>query len=287
MGEDRFLSSPVHHNSRVHGIVRQLNSIEICRSLLLITSTTIFMKKIILLIYGLIAYLLFLASFLYFIGFMEDTVVPKTIDSGTTGSTEKALLIDVSVLMVFALQHSIMARPGFKKWWTRIIPAAIERSTYVLLSSLALLLIAWQWVPLTAVVWKSENDTISLIVYIVAALGWLMVPLSTLMINHFELFGLKQVYDNLVRRRSAETPFTINIFYGFVRHPLMLGFLIALWATPVMTAGHLLLSAITTLYIIVAVKFLEEKDLQKLYGDQYLEYKRRVPMFIPFTKLRK
>jgi methanethiol S-methyltransferase len=245
------------------------------------------MKKIILLIYGLIAYLLFLASFLYFIGFMEDTVVPKTIDSGAPASTGTALLIDVLVLMVFALQHSIMARPGFKKWWTRIIPAAIERSTYVLLSSLALLLITWQWVPLTAIVWKSENDTLSLIVYIAAALGWLIVPLSTLMINHFELFGLKQVYDNLVSRRSAETPFTINIFYGLVRHPLMLGFLIALWATPVMTAGHLLLSVITTLYIIIAVKFLEEKDLQRIYGDQYLAYKRRVPMFIPFTKMKK
>ena len=245
------------------------------------------MKKIILLMYGLIAYLLFLASFLYFIGFMEDTVVPKTIDSGTTGSTGTALLIDVSVLLVFALQHSIMARPGFKKWWTRIIPAAIERSTYVLLSSLALLLIAWQWVPLTGIIWKSDNDTISLIIYTVAALGWLMVPLSTLMINHFELFGLKQVYDNLVKRRSTETPFTINIFYGMVRHPLMLGFLIALWATPVMTTGHLLLSFITTLYIIIAVKFLEEKDLQRMYGEQYLDYKRSVPMFIPFTKIKR
>ena len=244
------------------------------------------MKKIILLIYGLIAYLLFFASFLYFIGFMENTVVPKTIDSGSPQSTGRALLIDVFVLMVFALQHSIMARPAFKQWWTRIIPVAIERSTYVLLSSLALLFITWQWIPLTAMIWKSENRTVSVIVYVIAAVGWLIVPLSSLMINHFELFGLKQVYNNLTNRRSAETPFTINIFYGFVRHPLMLGFLIAFWATPVMTAGHLLISLIITVYIVIAVKFLEEKDLLKIHGDQYLQYKRRVPMFIPFTKLK-
>jgi methanethiol S-methyltransferase len=245
------------------------------------------MKKTFLLIYGVIAYLIFLASFLYFIGFMENIVVPKTIDSGTPGPTGSAIIIDVLLIMVFALQHSIMARPAFKKWWTRIIPPAIERSTYVLLSSLALLLIFWQWVPMTAIIWKSENSIVSLVEYMVAILGWLIVLLSTLMINHLELFGLTQVYNNLVNRRSAEAPFTTNIFYGFVRHPLMLGFLIALWATPLMTAGHLLLSVINTLYIVIAVKFLEEKDLQKIHGEQYLAYKRSVPMFIPFTKIKK
>ena len=245
------------------------------------------MKKTVMLVYGLLAYLLFLGSFIYFIGFLEDLVVPKTINTGTTGSTGKAMLVDFLLLTVFALQHSIMARPGFKQWWIRIIPPAIERSTYVLLSSLALVLICWQWMPMTAIIWKTTGVALSGTVYGISLLGWLLVLLSTLMISHFELFGLKQVYDNLVNRRSGEAPFTTNIFYGIVRHPLMLGFLIAFWATPVMTLGHLFYAVVSTFYIVIAVKYLEEKDLQRIHGEVYRQYKTRVPMFIPFAKLKK
>jgi len=242
------------------------------------------MKRKMLFIYGLASYFIFLASFLYFIAFIEGVVVPKTIDTGPQGSNLKAILIDLAVLSVFALQHSVMARPAFKKWWTSIISPAAERSTYVLLSSIAVILICWQWQPLSSIIWNCTSPVATGIVYGISISGWLIVLLSTLMINHFELFGLKQVYDNLVSRRSAELPFTINIFYGIVRHPLMLGFMIAFWATPVMTAGHLLFAVVNTLYIFIAVKFLEEKDLEKMHGEQYRQYKNRVPMFFPIPK---
>jgi methanethiol S-methyltransferase len=245
------------------------------------------MKKKLMFIYGLISYVIFLATFTYYIAFIEGVIVPKTIDTGVQSSTVKAILIDIIVLSVFALQHSIMARPAFKKWWTGIIHPAIERSTYVLLSSLAVILICWQWRPLNTVLWNFTGVTVSGILYGISVLGWIMVLLSTLMISHFELFGLKQVYDNLVSRRSTEVPFTVNIFYGFVRHPLMLGFMIAFWAAPVMTAGHLLFAVVNTVYIFMAVKFLEEKDLEKIHGEQYSQYKNRVPMFLPFTKTKR
>ena len=245
------------------------------------------MKKALIFLYGVIAYLLFLGSFIYLVGFLDDLLVPKSINSGETASSVTALLVDTLLLSVFALQHSIMARPAFKAWWTSIVHPAIERSTYVLLSSLALVLIYWQWLPLTAIVWKVENSTLSIIIYAISGLGWLIVLLSTLMISHFELFGLKQVYYNLVNRHPAETPFTVNIFYGIVRHPLMLGFIIAFWATPTMTTGRLLYCVVNTVYILVAVKFLEEKDLQKIHGERYTQYKKQVPMIIPFTKSRR
>ena len=245
------------------------------------------MKKVLIFLYGVIAYLLFLGSFIYLVGFLDDLLVPKSINSGETASSVTALLVDTLLLSVFALQHSIMARPAFKAWWISIVHPAIERSTYVLLSSFALVLMYWQWLPLTTIVWKSQTDTLSAIVYAISGLGWLIVLLSTLMISHFELFGLKQVYYNLVNRHPAETPFTVNIFYGIVRHPLMLGFIIAFWATPTMTTGRLLYCVINTVYILVAVKFLEEKDLQKIHGERYTQYKKQVPMIIPFTKGRR
>jgi len=245
------------------------------------------MKKALIFLYGVIAYLLFLGSFIYLVGFLDDLLVPKSINSGETASSVTALLVDTLLLSVFALQHSIMARPAFKAWWISIVHPAIERSTYVLLSSFALVLMYWQWLPLTTIVWKSQTDTLSAIVYAISGLGWLIVLLSTLMISHFELFGLKQVYYNLVNRHPAETPFTVNIFYGIVRHPLMLGFIIAFWATPTMTTGRLLYCVVNTVYILVAVKFLEEKDLQKIHGERYTQYKKQVPMIIPFTKGRR
>lgn len=245
------------------------------------------MKKVLILLYGIAAYLLFLGSFLYLVGFLDDLIVPKSIDNGAAASTGTALLVDTLLLTLFALQHSVMARPAFKTWWTGIINPALERSTYVLLSSLVLVFIYWQWLPLTDIIWKADSNTVSVTVYAISGLGWLIVLLSTLMISHFELFGLKQVYYNLVDRRPTEAPFTVNIFYGIVRHPLMLGFIVAFWATPVMTAGRLLYCVVSTLYILIAVKFLEEKDLEKALGNRYTQYKKQVPMLIPFTKGRR
>ena len=242
------------------------------------------MKKISILIYGVVAYLIFLVAFLYAIGFVGNIFVPKTIDSGAETPILKAFLINAVLLSIFALQHSIMARPAFKKWVTSIIGTAIERSTYILLSSLALCLVYWQWQPVTAIVWKAENKIISSVITGLFLIGWLIVLLSTFMINHFELFGLKQIFDNLKNKQTPNPKFQTNYFYKIVRHPIMLGFIIAFWATPAMTVGHLLFSVITTIYILIAIKYLEEKDLRKHIGEQYEVYQKEVPMIIPFTK---
>jgi protein-S-isoprenylcysteine O-methyltransferase Ste14 len=239
------------------------------------------MKKTISFLYGVIAYAVFLVAFLYAIGFVGNFIVPKSIDSGTDPGFTRALIIDALLLSVFALQHSIMARPAFKRWWTGIIGSVVERSTYVLLSSLSLMLVYWQWQPMLTPVWKVESPTGVNILYGVYALGWLIVFLSTFMINHFELFGLKQVFENARNIQAQSQDFKVNFFYGIVRHPIMLGFLIAFWATPVMTLGHLVFSITTTLYILIAVKFLEERDLLKAYGQTYMDYKKKVPMILP------
>lgn len=239
------------------------------------------MKKTISFLYGAIAYLVFLVAFLYAIGFVGNFLVPKSIDTGTEGNFIPSLLINALLLSQFALQHSIMARPAFKKWWTGIIGSVVERSTYVLLSSLSLLLIYWQWQPMLTPVWKVESTVGIDILYSVYALGWVIVFLSTFMINHFELFGLKQVFEHARNIQAQPQTFKANLFYGIVRHPIMLGFLIAFWATPVMTLGHLVFTITTTLYILVAVKFLEERDLLKAHGQTYEDYKKKVPMIIP------
>ncbi|HIA36088.1 MAG TPA: isoprenylcysteine carboxylmethyltransferase family protein [Flavobacteriales bacterium] len=245
------------------------------------------MGKFITFIYGVLAYLIFLIAFLYSIGFVGNLIVPKSIDSGIETAFLQAFLVNAILLGVFAIQHSVMARPAFKKWITGIISPAIERSTYVLLSSLALLLIYWQWQPITTVVWKAENEIVAMILTGIFFLGWFIVLLSTFMINHFELFGLKQIFDNLKNKQSQSTTFQVNFFYKIVRHPIMLGFIIAFWATPLMTVGHLIFTVVTTIYIVIAVKYLEEKDLKKTLGEKYEEYQKKVPMFIPFMKPRK
>ncbi len=244
------------------------------------------MKKIIPFIYGILSYLLFLIAFLYAIGFVGNSIVPKTIDSGTETTLLPSLVINVLLLSIFAIQHSVMARPAFKKWITTFISPAIERSTYVLFSSLALLLLYWKWQPITAIVWKVENETIAMILTGIFFFGWLIVFLSTFMINHFELFGLKQIFDHLKNKISQSPKFQTNYLYKIVRHPIMLGCIIAFWATPIMTVGHLLFSIVTSTYIIVAVKYLEEKDLRKFIGKEYEDYQNQVPMFVPFTKNR-
>lgn len=245
------------------------------------------MKKSIAFIYGLIAYVVFLVAFLYAIGFVGNFIVPKSIDSGTETNFWHALLINALVLSLFVIQHSIMARPAFKKWFTRIISPAIERSTFVLLTSLILLLIFWQWQPLTTVVWKAENETVATILTGVFFFGWLVVFLSTFMINHFELFGLKQIFDNLKNKQPQPHVLQVNFFYKIVRHPIMLGFIIAFWATPLMTVGHLIFAIGTTIYIFISVKFLEEKDLRNYIGKEYEDYQKKVPMLIPFMKFGK
>lgn len=245
------------------------------------------MKKSIAFIYGLLAYLIFLIAFLYAIGFVGNFIVPKSIDSGTETTFLQALLVNILLLSAFAIQHSLMARPVFKKWFTGIISPAIERSTYVLLSSLALLFMYWQWQPISTIVWKAGNETFTMILTGVFFFGWLVVFLSTFMINHFELFGLKQIFDNLKSKPTQRPKFQTNFLYKIVRHPIMLGFIIAFWATPLMTLGHLIFSVTTTAYIIVAVKYLEEKDLRKFIGKEYEDYQNNVPMIVPFTKSRK
>jgi len=247
------------------------------------------MEKIISAIYGVIAYLLFLIAFFYAIGFVGNFYVPKSIDSGTATTFFTALILNMLLLSIFAIQHSVMARPAFKKWLNSIISPAIERSTYVLLSSLTLFLIYWKWQPITTIVWKVENETIATILTGLFFFGWLLALLSTFMINHFELFGLKQVLNNLKNKfTTTEKPkFQANFLYKLVRHPIMLGYLIAFWSTPLMTVGHLIFTIITTLYIFVAVKYLEEKDLKNSIGKAYEDYQNKIPMIIPFTKRKK
>lgn len=245
------------------------------------------MKKIIVFIYGILSYIIFLISFLYAIGFVGNLWVPKGIDSGSETDFTTALLINIGLLSLFAVQHSVMARPAFKAWWVQHIGKAAERSTYILLTSLALLLIFWKWQPMNAIIWDLQNSALTLVMQVLFWMGWGIVLLSTFMISHFELFGLTQIVDNLKDKVTKSPKFQTNYLYKIVRHPIMLGFLIAFWATPTMTAGHLLFAAVTTTYILVAVKFLEEKDLRKALGAKYEAYQKEVPMLIPFTKRSK
>jgi protein-S-isoprenylcysteine O-methyltransferase Ste14 len=241
------------------------------------------MTRALALLYGLICYLVFLLTFLYAIGFVMGVVVPKHIDSGATGDFATALAIDLALLGLFAVQHSGMARQGFKRWWTRFVPAPIERSTYVLLSSLVLILLFWQWRPLPQLLWDLQHEGARLTLYALGALGWLLVLSSTFLINHFDLFGLRQVWLHARNSRPPEVPFVVRAFYRIVRHPLYLGFVIAFWATPSMSLGHLLFAIATTGYILIAIQ-LEERDLVAAYGDSYRDYRRRVRMLLPVPK---
>jgi methanethiol S-methyltransferase len=241
------------------------------------------MSRFILFFYGLASYVVFFVTFLYAIGFVSGLVVPKTIDTGTVVPMAEALIVNLLLMSVFAIQHSVMARKQFKQWWTQFVPKSVERSTYVLLASLALVLLFWQWRPIPTVVWQIDNAQIAMAVTGLSLVGWLIVLTSTFLINHFELFGLHQVANNLAGRPMPALRFRTPLYYQFVRHPIYLGFIIAFWAAPTMTVGHLLFAAVTTAYIVIGI-LLEERDLVDLFGDDYRRYKDRVSMLVPWRK---
>lgn len=241
------------------------------------------MKKILSLMYGVICYLAFFCTILYAIGFVGNIIVPKTIDSTPHTSLLNAIIIDAFLLLLFALQHSIMARPAFKKWWTTIIPEHLERSTYVLLASLCISLMMWQWQPVGGIIWQVENEAVKTLLLFTYLLGWLIVFGSTFLINHFDLFGMRQVWLYFNDKPYTNLRFRVPFMYKLVRHPLYMGFIIAFWSASVMTVTHLLFAVLTTGYILTAIQF-EEKDLLKTYGENYRSYKRWTPMIIPFTK---
>jgi protein-S-isoprenylcysteine O-methyltransferase Ste14 len=230
--------------------------------------------------YGGLAYLIFLGAFLYAVGFVSRLVVPKTINSGEISSLPAALLINLVLMSIFAVQHSGMARQGFKKLFARFASPAIERSTYVLLASLSLILLFWQWQPMPTLVWNIEGPVFAGAVIAGGFMGWLIVLYSTFLISHFELFGLTQVVTHFAGRVTAPIKFKTPGLYRLIRHPIYLGFIIAFWSTPVMTLGHLLFASVTTAYIFVGI-WLEERDLVAFFGDEYRKYRARVAMLLP------
>ena len=241
------------------------------------------MKKHVILAYGVVCYLIFLGTFLYAIGFLGNFIVSKSIDSGEAGSTTQAIIINVILLALFAVQHSVMARPGFKKSLTKIVPEPMERSTYVFLSSALLILLFWQWRPMTAVILNVAGQPVAYIFWAVFAAGWALVLLATFLIDHFDLFGLRQVWLYWQGKDYESKPFGTPSLYKYMRHPLYLGWFLAFWATPSMTAGHLLFAVVTTAYILVAIQ-LEERDLVERFSEDYIEYKKTTPMIFPFPK---
>lgn len=241
------------------------------------------MKRAFVLLYGVLAYLFFLGTFSYAVCFVGGIFVPRTVDHGLESPTALAIVIDLALLGVFAIQHSVMARRGFKRRWTQVVSWYVERSTYVVFASAALALLLWQWRPLPQVIWDVRNGWSDTPLRLLFWIGWGILLLSTFLVNHFELFGLQQVWGHFRGAEFHSPAFKTPGLYRVVRHPLYAGFIIAFWATPFMTAGHLLFSVASTGYILLGI-FFEERDLIKAFGQQYRDYSRRVPMLIPFMK---
>jgi protein-S-isoprenylcysteine O-methyltransferase Ste14 len=241
------------------------------------------MGRFIALLYGLICYAVFVVTTFYAVGFVSGVAVPKTIDTGTIMPMAEASVIDLLLICVFAVQHSVMARKQFKQWWTQFVPAAVERSTFVLFSSLALALVFWQWRPMPARLWQIADPRIAMAVTGLSVFGWMIARSSSFLLNHFEMFGLHQVANNLTGRQLPPQRFRAPVFYKLVRHPIYLGFIIAFWVAPTMTVGHLLFAAATTAYILVGI-FLEERDLVDLFGNKYRRYRNRVSMLAPWRR---
>jgi len=239
-----------------------------------------FLSRFLVLLYGMVCYFIFLGTFLYAIGFVGNFIVPKSIDYGLQGGADNAWLVNILLLSLFAVQHSVMARQGFKKWWTKIIPKSIERSTFVLLSSLVLIMLFYYWRPIPDVIWNVQGTLAGILLTVLSLTGWLIVLVGTFLINHFNLFGLQQVYLNMKNSEPKKPQFVKPLFYKVVRHPLMLGFIIAFWATPFMTVGHLLFAFATTGYILVAIQ-IEERDMVKFHGEEYKRYQQEVSQIIP------
>ncbi len=238
------------------------------------------MAGLVAVIYGIVAYGFTLVALLYLIGFVGNLIVPKSIDSGTAGPLLQSVIVDTMLIGLFAIQHSVMARQGFKRWWTRIVPPSVERSTYVLAASFALLILYWQWQPIPALVWTVHNPTAAAALDSIFWLGWVVLVASTFLLSHFELFGLSQVFARLFGKPLSDAKFRTPLLYRHVRHPIYLGILLAVWATPGMTAGHLLFSVVITGYILIGIQ-LEERDLIRQFGDQYRRYRQRAAMLVP------
>jgi protein-S-isoprenylcysteine O-methyltransferase Ste14 len=236
------------------------------------------------LLYGFVAYVCFVVSFSYTVAFVGGFVVPKTVDSGAAGAPGAALAVNVALFALFAVQHSVMARKGFKRWWTTIVPPALERSTFVLFASAVLALLLWQWQPIPEpVIWRVDNPLAVQALWTVFALGWVIALLSSFLINHFELFGLRQAFVRFTGRQIPESEFRTPFLYRYVRHPLYLGIVLGVWSAPVMSAGHLLFAAGATGYILVGIWF-EERDLIAQFGDKYRAYRAQVGMLLPGRK---
>ncbi len=238
------------------------------------------MRRFLVLGYGLVCYLIFFGTFLYLVGFLGNFLVPKGVDDGTVIPLFPALCLNLGLIALFGIQHSVMARPAFKERWTRIVPRSVERSTYVLVTSLILISIFWLWQPMPQTVWRAESPWLAALLRALFFAGFLITLLSTYMTDHFDLFGLRQVWLRFVGRRYEHPPFKVTWFYRLIRHPLYTGLILAFWATPHMTLGHLLFAAGMTAYILIAVR-LEERDLVTFLGDRYRAYQREVPMLVP------
>ena len=243
------------------------------------------LKRLAFFAYGVACYVVFLATFLYAIAFVGNLGTPTALDGLATGPVGRALAVDAGLLGLFALQHSIMARKGFKRWWTRIVPKPIERSTYVLFSSLALILLFWQWQPIGGIVWSVDSAVATVVLRTLFAFGWSLVLIATFLIDHFDLFGLRQVWLHLLGQPYTPRPFTTPGPYRLVRHPLYVGWFFAFWMTPTMTSAHLVFAISTSAYILIAIQ-LEERDLVHEFGHTYEDYRRRVPMLVPFARAK-